>query len=1088
MRFSALCWLIAFVNSLVLCSCKDSTDEKRMFTKMNPEQTGIQFVNTNKEDEQGNILSYEYFYNGGGVAVGDINNDGLTDIYFSANQEENRLYLNKGNFKFQDITSTAGVGAKSGWRTGVTMADVNGDGWLDIYVCRSGNEHPLMRQNSLFINNHDLTFTDKAADFGLNDDSYSTQAAFFDFDRDGDLDMFLLNHSRLAISNSYDVTRRYKTDGGRYVANKFFKNENGKFVDVSAEVGIFGSPANYGLGIATADINNDGWIDVYATSDYTEKDKVFLNIQGNHFKDCSDSLFSHMSQFSMGVDIGDINNDSYDDIITLDMLPESNHRQKEFYWPDKYDVYQAMVRNGLHHQFMRNMLQVNNGDGTFSEAGQLAGISNTDWSWASLFADLDNDGLLDIFITNGFKRNFTSNDFLRYKADLSLKAQHGEANVGLNDILQKMPENKVHDYIFKNEGDLKFSDVSKDWGVAEENLSNGAAYADFDNDGDLDMVVNNIDEVAWIYRNDANEFYHNNFIKTKLVGNEKNSFAFGAAVTIFSDTLVAKRSLNTTRGFQSSVDPVLVFGIGQRKKIDSIVVQWPSGNIQTLRNPEINQVVVIKEQSGNRLANKLVKPLLTSTGNQIPFSHRENIFVDFKVQALLPRMYSTQGPALAKGDVNGDQKEDIFVGGAKGFPSEIFVQLKNGQFAKSSGIHLPTDSEIVDALFFDKDNDGDCDLYLVTGGYEFSKDDPALKDYLFENDGKGNFKIRSLPDMLSSGSCVRASDIDGDHDIDLFVGGRIIPGRYPETPESYLLINDGKGNFSVQTENVAPALNNIGMVTDAAWTNVNEDKLIDLIVVGEWMNPRVFVNQNGKLVEDKNLFTENDQGWWNCILSDDFDGDGDMDFVAGNFGLNNQFKPSNDRPINMLFADFDKNGSVDPLISYFIQDKSYPWATRDELVDQLPSFKKRFLQYSAYTDVTVDNILSEDERADAKKLSASTFATTYFENTGGKFKSHSLPTVAQLSPVFSICALDVDNDGAKDLILGGNLSVMPARFGKATGSFGLLLRNDGKGKFQEIRNSESGLCVRGDVRKILNIDNRIFFAINSGPLTTYQTR
>lgn len=1076
------------------CSQSSKQTGDTLFKKLSSGQTGITFINANTEDVKGNILAYEYFYNGGGVALGDINNDGLTDIYFSANQGENKLYLNKGNFTFDDITEKAGVVASSGWKTGVTMVDINHDGYLDIYLCRSGDQHPLFRQNSFFINNGDLTFTDKATALGLNDDSYSTQAAFLDFDRDGDLDMFLLNHSRLAISNSYDIKRRYINERVRYVGNKFYRNDNGKFRDVSDSVGVYGPASNYGLGIACSDLNNDGWMDIYTSNDYTEKDKILINKKGKVFHEASDSLLTHMSQFSMGTDIADVNNDGLYDILSLDMLPESNKRQKEFYWPDRYDVYQSMVKNGLHHQYMRNMLQMNNGDGTFSEIGQLAAISNTDWSWAALIEDYDNDGLQDIFITNGFKRNFTSNDFLSFRADLAIKAKQGEDVAELNDILNKMPSNKVHNYIFKNLTGISFSDVSSEWGFNEETLSNGAAFGDLDNDGDLDLVVNNMDEVAGMYRNNGGQLNKNNYLKVNLEGDNKNTAGIGAVVTLFAEGTLMKKMLSPTRGFQSSVEPLFFFGLGKIDEIDSLILEWPTGEVQRLDHVKTNQMLTLRQKNAQH---GLRKPQL-KTGNLfsgkevLDFKHNENDFIDFKVQALLPRMYSTTGPALATADVNKDGLPDIFVGGAQGQASAILIQEKRGAFRKiiQPLFESVAGSEIVDAVFFDKDGDEDEDLYLVTGGYEFSTSDPLLLDHLYENDGRGHFKTTKLPEFYSSGSCVRPADIDADGDIDLFVGGRIIPGKYPETPESHILLNDGKGSFSIVTEGVSNSLKKIGLVSDALWLDINKDDQPDLIVVGEWMGVRILINEKGKLSDKTTQYIkEKTEGWWNCILAEDFDNDGDADLVIGNFGLNNQFKPGEERPVTLYANDYDNNGSIDPLINYFIGQNSFPSPTRDELVNQLPSFKKRFLQYNLYADAVIETILTPGEMTASEHLIANHFETMYFQNNGNSFTGRAMPAQLQVSPVFALCALDIDADGNLDLVTGGNLSKMPSRFGNATGNFGSVFLGDGKGNFHYVPQRESGISVRGEVRKILMLnDKKILFSVNNSNPIIYKLK
>jgi len=1024
---------------------------------------------------------YEYFYNGGGVAVGDLNNDRLPDIYFTSNQGSNRLYLNKGNFEFEDITASAKVTCSDGWKTGVTMVDINHDGWLDIYVCKSAADHPMLRENVLYINNRDLTFSEKGREYGLNDGSYSTQASFFDFDKDGDLDVFMLNHSLLGISNSYDI--RAKDDRSRvpYVGNRFLKNENNKFIDRSDSVGVFGPPGNYGLGIGISDLNQDGWLDVYASNDYTGKDKLLLNKQGEYFEDATDSLLSHISQFSMGVDIADINNDGFNDIITLDMLPESNKRQKELFWPDRYDVHEAMVANGLHHQYMRNMLHVNTGCGLFSEIGQIAGVSNTDWSWSALFADYDNDGLQDLFITTGYKRDFTNNDFLKYKADQAAKIGAGNPIEDILAFLNKMPSTKTHNYIFKNESGLSFSNQSSAWGFSEQVLSNGAAYGDFDNDGDLDLVTNNLDEDAGIYRNNA-DVNANDFLKVRLVGNNKNTFGIGSEVTLYSGGDRMTRTLMPCRGFQSSVEPLLFFGIGKRQNIDSLLVEWPNGVFQKIFNVERNQTLFVDQRQAQPYAE--IRPgkkrEIVEAIRELPYKHTENRFVDFKVQPLLIRKFSTLGPALAIGDVDQDGLEDIFVGGTKDKRGALLVGLKNGTYLDKSPGQLLKGFEDVDALFFDMDNDRDQDLYIVSGGYEYDPDDNFLKDRLFKNDGKGNFTLVTGSEIPSSGSCVRAADIDRDGDQDLFIGGRIVPGRYPESPRSYILLNDGRGNFSAEHNSTFDSL---GMITDAVWVDLNRDGQSDLIVVGEWMPITVLINDNGKFTNSSSRYVkQKTEGWWNVVIAADFDNDGDQDLVAGNFGMNNQYRPSPDKPVSMYYSDFDQNGSVDPILNYYIQEKNWPAPTRDELVDQVPIFKKRFPDYKSYGGAAIGDVLTEQERKNSKVLTGYVFETSFFRNDGDSLSMSPLPIQAQFSPVFGLCAMDVNNDGALDIVTGGNLSSMNTRFGRATGNYGSIFLNDGRGNFKYTPPAASGLCVTGDVRSIKKSGKKLFIARNNDSL------
>jgi len=1072
-----------------------------MFALLPPEQTGITFNNTLDEGLNMNLLMYEYFYNGGGVAVGDVNGDGLQDIYFSGNTVINKLYLNKGNMQFADITDQAGVTGRPGpWKTGVTMADVNGDGKLDMYVCYSGKLRTEKRVNQLFINQGSDTggiphFAEQAAQYGLADSSFSTQAYFFDYDRDSDLDMLLLNHnpSSLPVLDSASTAAELQ-QADPYIGTKLYRNDNNNFKNVTAASGISSTSLTYGLGAGVADLNNDGWPDMYICDDYSVPDYLYINNKNGTFTDVKKTALGHTTHFGMGNDVADINNDGLPDILSLDMLPEDNHRQKMLMAPDNYEKYDLMLASGFYYQYMRNMLQLNNGNGTFSEIGQLAGISNTDWSWAALLADYDNDGWKDLFVTNGFTRDYTNMDFLKYMNDYIQNNSGDIRRQNVLDLVQKMPSSDVVNYMFKNNGNLTFSNVSNSWGFSLPSNSNGAVYADLDNDGALDLIVNNINKPAFIYHNLATK-NSNKYLQLKLEGDGMNTQGIGAKVFVYAKGAMQYAEQMPARGYQSSVSPVMHFGMANNVLIDSLRIVWLSGRQQLLKEVKTNQLLTLQEKNATTTYryNAPANTLFTETTSPIPFQQSSNNLNDFKRQPLMLNPMSFSGPCMIKGDVNGDRLEDVFVGGEPGTAAAIFIQQKGGTFTATAQPSLDADkmSADADAAFFDANGDGFTDLYVASGGYHnFEPEDALLQDRLYLNDGKGNFtkSTDALPKMLTSKSCVRVADINGDNHPDVFVGSRVIPGNYPETPQSFLLINDGKGHFTNAIKNIAPQLQNAGMITDAAWIDVNGDNKQDLIAVGEWMPVSVFINANGKL-ENKtnNYFDKNYSGWWNKLLVHDMNGDGKPDLVIGNLGLNTQCKVSDKEPAEMYYKDFDDNGSIDPILCFYIEGKSYPYVTRDELLDQMSSMRTKYTNYADYADQTITDIFSSDDLKDAGHLTANYLSTSYFEmGANGKFASKPLPIQAQESPVFTITPLDYNNDSIEDLLLCGNINKARLRFGKYDANYGVLLKGDGKGSFEYIPQWQSGFNIWGDVRSVLSINNTLLFGINQAPIKAYQ--
>ncbi len=1086
--------------------------KETLFNLLAPEATGVKFNNVIKENASANILNYQYFYNGGGVAVGDVNNDGLVDLYFSGNITSNRLYLNKGNMEFEDITLPAGVGGKGKtWKTGVSMADVNGDGLLDIYVCYSGNLDAEGRMNQLFINqglNEQgiPVFEDLAEAYGLADSAYSTHAIFFDYDLDGDLDMFLLNHNPYSFESidEFSIRENLKSPAPNMRVKLYRHNQasdgSPSFSDVSDEAGLPFSAFSHGLGAGIADVNQDGWPDIFVSNDYSTPDFLLINNGDGTFTDKLQASMGHTSLFSMGNDIADINNNGLADIFVLDMLPADNRRQKLLFTPDNYEQFDVFLKAGFHYQYMRNMLHINTGlsaEGApvFSEAGQLAGISNTDWSWAPLLADYDNDGWKDVFVSNGFLKDLTNLDFIKYSDEQIVKNRGNLSPQQYKSLLDRMPSTNVSNYIFKNNTDLTFSNKGADWGVNLSSNSNGAAYADLDNDGDLDLITNNINQSAFIYQNTSSE-KGGSFLQLKLQGSGKNTAGVGAKVRLFAGGQQQYQEQMPNRGYQSSVSPVLHFGLGEVEIVDSLQIVWPGGLEEWLMEIPANQVLVLEEKNAARKKSTLKKtsPTFVEVKSPVNFIHPANLINDFKRQPLLVNPVSFSGPCLVKVDVNGDGLEDIFAGGGTGQAATLYIQQKNGNFQSKTIAAFEADKnfEDTDALFFDANRDGLLDLYVASGGYgDLLPEDSLLQDRLYLNDGKGSF-IRSdaLPAMLTSSSCVRSADINGDGSPDLFVGGRVIPGRYPEAPRSYVLLNNGQGEFKDMTATLAPQLQQPGMVTDAAWHDLNGNGDQELIVVGEWMSIQVYAKVNGKFSNQTNAyFDKRYTGWWNTLLLEDFNQDGNMDLIVGNMGTNTQVKVSESEPAELYFKDFDDNGAVDPILCFYIQGTSYPYVTRDELLDQISSFRTRFPNYQSYADATIHTIFTPEQLEDAGRLSANYLKTAYFEGSGnGRFSLKVLPVEAQLSPAFALLSLDYDQDGHQDLLIGGNINQARLRFGKYDANYGVLLKGDGEGGFTYVPQGQSGFGVKGDVRSIVSIKNTLLFGINQEEIKAYKLK
>jgi hypothetical protein len=1056
----------------------------RLFTMMPSSYTGVTVTNTLTDSRDFNVFRYRNFYHGGGVAIGDLTGDGLPELLLTANQGGPRLYLNEGKFRFRDVTDAAGVAMKGGWTTGVTFADVNGDGKLDIYVCRAGQGEPSERRNLLFINEGTNaegipTFSEEAGKYGIADDGYSTQGVFLDYDRDGKLDLYVINNSPRPVS-SFGV-RNTRGVRDRFGGARLYHNDGGRFTDVSAKAGIYGSEVGLGLGVTVSDVDRDGWPDIYTSNDFFEQDYLYLNNRDGTFTESVARAMPYTSYFSMGLDIADVDNDGWPDIYTTDMLPEDDKRLKETSNFESWEVYRRKLENGYHAQFMRNMLQHNNQDGTFSDIGQMAGVARTDWSWSALIADLDQDGEKDIFVTNGLARDVTSQDYIAFLAsnETMAAAVQGGKRVDFVSLIKAMTSTMLPNYAFHNNGDLTFTNDASSWGLATPSQSNGAAYGDLDGDGALDLVVNNANAEAFVYRNNDRALSKNHWLQVKLEGTGDNRFAIGARVTIENGRDTQVQELQPTRGFQSSVDYVLTFGLGARDTVARLTVEWPDGRWSVVQGVRGDQRVTVRQDSATKAVVEIVPaavPLLadvTSTTG-LPFVHHENDFVDFDRERLIPKLLSTQGPDIAVADVNGDGRDDIFIGGAKDQRGSLMLQQGDGRFVEGSQGTFEQDkaSEDLGAVFFDADGDGDKDLYVVSGGSEFSEDSPALQDRLYLNDGKGNFRKASgaLPAETISGSRVAAADFDGDGDIDLFVGGRVVPWKYGVDPRSELLRNDGHGHFADVTESVAPELAHVGMVTDAVWSDIDRDGKLDLVVVGEWMPITIFHNARGKLQRLTVKGLDKSNGWWNRIIAGDFTGDGRTDFIVGNLGTNTRLQADAQHPATMIVKDFLHDGFVEQVISTYIGDKSYPLPLRDDLVKALPFVKGRFPKYADYAGKTTDEVFTKEELSGAAVKSAYTFATSLVKgNSDGSFTLVALPAAAQAAPVYAIAPGDLDHDGRTDLLLAGNFSGFKPDIGGASGSYGALFRGDGKGGFTAVSARESGYFVPGDARDVSRV-------------------
>jgi hypothetical protein len=1068
---------VAALLSAVGCDNTSGTGkeaQQTLFELLPPQSTGVTFANRLPDDTAFNILNYLYYYNGGGVAVGDVNGDGRPDLYFTSNLGPNRLYVNKGNYNFEDVTERAGVGGGGGWTTGVSMADVNGDGKVDIYV--SGvdylSEHG---HNVLYINNGDGTFSDRTKDYGLAFIGYSTQALFFDYDGDGDLDMYLLNHSthtERQVGRQASRLERNPRSG-----DKLLRNDGGHFVDVSGKAGIYGGVEGYGLGVVASDFNGDGCPDLYVANDFQENDFLYLNNCDGTFTESIGKATGHTSRFSMGVDAADFNNDGRPDLISVDMLPQREEILKTSANAESFNLYDLKLKAGYHPQFARNALQLNRGNGRFSEIGYLAGVFATDWSWSPLFADLDNDGRKDLFITNGIYRRPNDLDYINYVSSDAVQASLAQGITQRNmSLLQQLPQIPLAKYAFHNNGDLTFTDRAAQWGLAQPGFSSGAVYVDLNNSGALDLVVNNVNAPASLYRNRARALTPNHYLMVRLRGDGANTDGIGARVTLKAGGSTQVLEQMPVRGFQSSVDPRLHFGLGTSARVDSLVVIWPDHRFQTLTNLPADTMIDLSQRdaSGRYSFRRAAptRPPFTDVSAQLglDFKHEENTFFDYNREPLMPHLLSTEGPALAVADVNGDGLDDIYVGGAKWQGGRLYLQQRDGRFRASAQPAIQADSlsEDVDAAFVDVNGDRFPDLVVVSGGNEFAGHDEPLRPRLYVNDGKGTFRrdVTALPAIFENGSSVVPGDFNGDGHVDLFLGSRVVSRQYGLIPTSHLLQNDGTGHFTDVTKQIAPALSEAGMVSSGAWIDYDGDGKLDLVVAGEWMPVRVFHQENGRFVDrTREAGLGGTNGWWNTVAAADLRGTGRDDLILGNLGLNSYVRASRKEPARLYVADFAQNGSLQQILTFYKNGVSYPMAGRDELARLMPSLRSRYPSYKSFGASTIEEILPAPALEAARVREAYDFASAVALNNGnGTFTLKHLPVEAQFAPVYAALADDFDGDGRPDLVLGGNFyGVTPVR-GRYDASYGLLLHGLGDGSFRSVDMEESNLMVDGQVR------------------------
>lgn len=1084
-------YIILMLGFVISCNQKPiaatKAQEEKIFKLLGSETTGIDFKNILSYDREFNVYRYRNYYNGGGVAIGDINNDSLPDIFFIANQEKNRLYLNKGDFKFEDITDKAKVGGTQPWSTGVSMVDINADGYLDIYVCNSGDLNGENKQNELFINQKNGTFKEMATEYNLDDKGFSTHASFFDYDKDGDLDVYILNNSYKAIGG-FDLKLNQRNERDVLGGDKLMENVNGKFVDVSEIAGIYGSVIGFGLGVTVGDVNNDGWEDIYVSNDFFERDYLYINNQDGTFSEELENQITATSVASMGADMADMNNDGFNDIFVTEMLPSEYERLKTVTTFEDWNKYQLNLRNGYYHQFTRNTLQLNRGDQSFSEIGRLSGVEASDWSWGALLFDMDHDGLKDLFIANGVYQDLTDQDYLSYLSNAEiLKSMINNDSVNYAKLIDIIPSNKVENHAYKNLGQLKFEPFKKS-GLLMESFSNGSAYGDLDNDGDLDLVVNNLNMESFIYKNTMMDRGESHYIKLDLKGEGQNTNAIGSRIEVVPYSIFIENQ--PVRGFQSSMDIRPNIGLPSNNPV-SLKITWPTGKITKLDAIEVDRTLTLYEKDAEleeQTKDTSPNSLFTKVQENLPYRHQENRFVDFDRDRLLNHMTSTEGPKMSLADVNADGHQDLFIGGSKGNEPSLFMGGKNGfTRKKTTDFNKNKNSEDLASLFFDADGDGDQDLYVCSGGVEYSQYSADFLDRLYFNDGAGNFTLseQQLPvnGSFHSTSTAQASDIDSDGDLDLFVGERVVPLKYGTSCSGFLLQNDGKGNFTDITQKAASDLKEIGMITDAKFEDLDSDGDEDLIIVGEFMGIEILLNEEGKFTKMKNNALADLRGWWNTIEPSDLDKDGDIDFIIGNHGLNSRFKANKEKPITLYSKDFDGNGFIDPILTFRREDKKdYPFALRHNLTEQIKSIAKKYPNYQSIKKAAIDDIFTAEQLLGANKLEANILTSVLLINNGnGTFTVKELPVEAQFSTIYTILAHDFDGDGDNDIVLGGNLYSVKPEVGRYDASYGAFLENLGDLKFVVPKDGK-GFKVKGELRDMVLEDKKIIVSRNSDSL------